>query len=121
MENAFHELTNDNAIDFGLLDKETQQSVILNIINNKSHKNILIEKNTFLLTLFDTNNKEDLIKKNKKIIQSYFTNNRYKTRLLHIYKKVLSVETTHEINKLSILRSFFNLNKFSLLKWEFYA
>ena len=121
MEKAFHELTMDNAIDFGLLDKETQQSIIQKIIKSKLNKDMLLEKNPFILSLFDTNNKEDLIKKNKKIIQSYFTNDRYRKMLLRIYKKVQAMDVTHEINKQTILRNFFNLNNFSLLKWEFYA
>jgi hypothetical protein len=113
----FSMLTEDNTIDFGLLNERFQKQIISEIITNRAAKQRLISLNKFLADPGKVKNNQALIEHNDLKIRNHYNMDQYRKTLLHIYNHVVDTPVHHRIHKDRLLGSFFDLKHFSLLKW----
>jgi hypothetical protein len=117
VEKAFAGMTTGNQVDFGLLNEAFQKESILKILSHKKYKAAVLELNPFLSCPGRVPGAEALIEKNRVTLRKQFGKSAYKKNLLHTYENILRQPVTHHIDKDVLLKSFFNLAAFSLLKW----
>jgi hypothetical protein len=117
VDEAFDQMTADNCVDFGLLDESFQKETILKILSDKKVKEWMLEMNPFLRRPGLIHDAETLIEKNRDLIQRHYNQSIYREELMNIYQIVNGRAVEQRIDKNALLRSFFNLNNFSLLKW----
>ncbi|MCF8067428.1 MAG: hypothetical protein K9L30_02460 [Desulfobacterales bacterium] len=120
VDDAFEKLTQNETIDFGLLDESFQKKVISSLLSDKSLINSLIDLNPFLAEPGNVVDKESLIENNRKAIQKNYVDGSMKEKLLRIYRTVKTTPVHHAIKKDILFKRFLNLEKFSLLKWGEY-
>jgi hypothetical protein len=82
---------------------------------------VLIDLNPFLMTPGKVSNPKDLIQNNLLAIINNYNQAIYTQALRSIYKKVLTVNVSHCIDKNILFSEFLNLENFSLLKWSPYV
>lgn len=116
----FKKITENECIDFGLLDESFQKNVISVVLNCDSKKERLVELNPKILIPEDLSDKNELIKNNMNVLTEKYSKAVYRKRLIDIYSKVAKNKVSHEIDKKILLSGFFNLEEFSLLKWGKY-
>ena len=121
MPTTFKDMTTDGHIDFGLLDESFQKEIIIELCSKNNRRAELIELNPFLSEPGRVRSKENLITKNQAVILNRFNRARYRDRLLDVYEIVKKRPVEHEIDKKVLLKSFFDLRNFSMLKWSQYA
>jgi hypothetical protein len=114
---AFNGMTAGNCVDFGLLDESFQKEIIVKILSSNKYKDVILEMNPFLSHPGRVPDVGTLAEKNREVIKNRFSNSAYKDNLLNVYETVCRQPVAHHINKNVLLKSFFNLNNFSLLKW----
>ncbi|MBW1940572.1 MAG: hypothetical protein JRI28_04235 [Deltaproteobacteria bacterium] len=117
MEKFFKKATENDTIDFGLLDEAFQKQIISRVLSSKKDAERLISLNPFLLHFNDVIDKYDLIENNMKAVQSSYNKAAYKKNLMEIYSKVVNHSVKQRIDKKALLLQFLNPEKFSLLKW----
>lgn len=118
IQNAFDKLLADATLDFGFLDEEFQKRVIDAVLKDGADE--ILRLNPKLNDALQLMNKNYLIARNKAAVKNFYNEENYGSVLMDIYRKVKSVETSHEINKKTLLKNFFNLEEFRLLKWGEY-
>lgn len=121
IEKGFSAITNNNNIDFGLLDESFQKQIISCVLSDKKNANRLRSLNPYLSHIGEIKNKEDLIQNNMKAVLSNYNNAIYKKKLFEIYSNVCKNPVRQRIDKKILLSEFLNLQKFSLLKWGDYV
>lgn len=117
MEKFFKKATENDTIDFGLLDEAFQKQIISRVLSSKKDAERLISINPFLLHFNDMPDKDDLIENNMKAVQNSYNKAAYKKSLREIYSKVVKYSVNQRIDKKALLLQFLNPEKFSLLKW----
>jgi len=118
---AFKKITQNNLIDFGLLDEAFQKQILSGVLSNKSNADRLIRLNPYLQFPGHVSNRQDLIENNRKAVRNNYNMTVYKQNLIKIYGHVMKTSIKHKINKHILLSYFINPEKFSLLKWSDYA
>lgn len=118
---AFDRLTENSTIDFGMLDEKSQRQVLARLVAAPSTKNELIRTNPWLANAGGLTTAAGVIQSNRKAVLDHFGMDRYRDRLLRIYNRVVNHPVRQRIDKEILLRSFFRLDNFSLLKWAAYA
>ncbi|MBC8199337.1 MAG: hypothetical protein H8E80_04735 [Desulfobacteraceae bacterium] len=121
IEKGFSAITNNNNIDFGLLDESFQKQIISCVLSDKKNANRLLSLNPYLSYIGEIKNKEDLIQNNMKAVLGNYNNRIYKKKLFEIYSNVCKNPVRQRIDKKILLSEFLNLQKFSLLKWGNYV
>lgn len=121
IEKGFSAITNNNNIDFGLLNESFQKQIISCVLSDKKNANRLRSLNPYLSHIGEIKNKEDLIQNNMKAVLSNYNNRIYKKKLFEIYSNVCKNPVRQRIDKKILLSEFLNLQKFSLLKWGNYV
>ena len=61
-----------------------------------------------------------LVASNRQAVMQHYGSHRYRQRLMSIYGRVASHRVTHRIDKRILFDAFFDLVRFSLLRWEPY-
>ncbi len=120
IEKSFETITENENIDFGLLDETFQKQIISRVLSSKKDADRLIRRNPYLSNPGYVLNKEGLIQNNEKAVLNNYNKNIYKKKLLEIYARVVKDSVCHSIDKTLLLSEFFNLKQFSLLKWSEY-
>jgi len=110
-------LTKNNLIDFGMLDEEAQQQVILSLIKDKKKKAIVMDLNPWLQKMGVLAEKYEIIEKNRARVLEIYGQEKYRQNLLSIYNSVMNVDVSHSINKLALVKAFFNPKTFYPLRW----
>jgi hypothetical protein len=118
---AFDAITKDGTIDFGLLDESSQKKVILQLVSPKNNREKLIRLNPFLSDPGTIPDKNALISENQAVIRQHYNPALYRQRLGEVYHRVNSTAVEHRIDRTVLISEFFNLEKFSLLKWGTYG
>ncbi len=118
---AFEKTTADETIDFGLLNEAFQKQIISRVLSDTDNRAVLIDLNPFLMSPGNVSNPKDLIQNNMQAIFNNYNQAIYTQALRSIYKKVLTVNVSHRIDKNILFSEFFNLENFSLLKWSPYV
>ena len=123
IQRTFASLTTGGTIDFGLLNEEFQKQVIGRLLtqNTHTHINQLLSLNPFLAEIGRTANEKDLIENNRKAVARSYGMSQYRRKLLAIYGHVDKTRIRQRIDKKKLLAEFFDLSKFSLLKWSDYG
>ncbi|MCP4104953.1 MAG: glycosyltransferase family 4 protein [Desulfobacteraceae bacterium] len=120
VKQSFEALTKDGLIDFGLLDEGFQKQVISQIISDKKSADMLAGLNPCLVDPGKVQDKAALIENNMNIVMSHYNKAMYRQNLMDIYKCVVRDSVCQRIDKNILLDRFFDLEKFSLLKWSQY-
>jgi len=118
---SFNFATQNGVIDFGLLDESFQKQVISHTLSRRQATDTLIRLNPFLSFLGNASDKAVLTESNRKAVTSHYNQEAYRELLLDIYSKVVRHPVRQRIDKKRLLDRFFDLNRFSLLKWGNYA
>jgi glycosyltransferase involved in cell wall biosynthesis len=121
IKNAFEKTTDNDIIDFGLLDESFQKTIISKVLSDSANRDALIHLNPCLSNPGDVSNKDALIQNNLKAVKSRYNQTRYRKNLLDIYTRVIRDNVHQKIDKKILLSEFFTLDNFSLLKWSSYA
>jgi len=119
IDRFYEKITENELVDFGLLDENFQKKIIMRIITDRHDVMELKRINPFLLDL-DPKVPESIISNNRNVVLESYGNDIYRKALLKIYKEVTCNNVTHKIDKKKLLFSFLNPQGFSLLKWEPY-
>jgi hypothetical protein len=61
-----------------------------------------------------------MIEHNRRSVLEQYSLDQYRTRLLDMYERVAGHAVSHRIDKMALLDAFFDLDRFSLLKWGRY-
>lgn len=120
IKTSFESITTNKCIDFGLLSEEYQKDILTHLIKTPSLKEKIITLNPVLKIVSSNYNPTAIIKTNKNLVITHYTETTYRNKLITIYKKVVQSDVSQVVDKKTLLRAFFNLNNFSLLKWESY-
>jgi len=118
---AFERLTEKSTIDFGMLEEASQRQILSRLIAEPSAKKDLIRTHPRLSEANQTAAAKTVIRTNRRAILDHYGMDRYRSRLLRIYDRVVNQPVRQCIDKKVLLRSFFKLENFSLLKWAAYA
>ena len=118
---AFEKTIADETIDFGLLNEAFQKQIISRVLSDPYNRTVLIDLNPFLMTPGNVSNPKDLIQNNLLAIFNNYNQAIYTQALRSIYKKVVTVNVSHRIDKNILFSKFLNLENFSLLKWSPYV
>ncbi len=119
--NSFAKITQNDNIDFGLLDEAFQKQIISRALSGKKNKEMLINLNPYLTNPADIPDKDKLIQNNMNVVLKNYNKAIYKEKLINIYSSVAQTKVRHNIDKKILLAKFFNLEEFSLLKWGDYV
>lgn len=117
IDSAFERMTRGNTIDFGLLNESMQQEMIQTLLENRQYRMSILALNPYLERPGWVPDAETRVDQNRRLIQRRFGRAIYKERLLQTYRAVCRHNVSHHIDKKVLLASFFNLDRFSLLKW----
>jgi hypothetical protein len=114
---SFEAITQNDCIDFGLLNEGFQKQIIARLLSGKDSAERLRQMNPFLSQPGEVPHKTELIKMNKQAVLNNYNRDSYRRRLLEIYDSVSRHRIRQRIDKTILLSEFLNLNEFSLLKW----
>ena len=114
---AFEKITENDTVDFGLLDETFQKKIISMVQSHQSNRDRLISLNPFLLDPGNVSDKEALIQNNNNAVLFHYNKTRYRENLVDIYSRAIKDNVCHKIDKKVLLSKFLNLEDFSLLKW----
>lgn len=118
---GFHRATRGGVIDFGMLNETCQRRVLARLVTQASSRDELVGLNPRLAHADDVTDASTLIARNRKAIRQHHSSNRYRQQLLEVYGQVNAVPVRQRIDKGSLIESFFDLDRFALLKWEAYG
>jgi hypothetical protein len=120
VQNAYKALTAKGTIDFGLLDETLQKKVIRLLMSNDTHRKHLLLLNPALSRIGRLSDAEAVIRSNRQAVLDNYSIAQYRQTLLGVYRRVATKSVRQRIDKRKLLADFFDLNKFSLLKWGDY-
>ncbi len=117
IERLFEQITENDQVDFGLLDEMFQQEIIFRLYTKKPACMQLIDINPFLSNPGQVVNCSRLIDTNNQTIRNCYSKTASKKRLMGIYSHVATRPITQCIDKKSLLNAFLSQSRFRLLKW----
>jgi len=118
IENGFEWIIKNDRIDFKYLSEDFQSEAILKIMSSQRLKNKTLEYNPWIAKLQNFTPDPEIIEHNNRIVRNYYGDRDYKKRLLRIYEKVRDVAVEQRIDKKVVLKEFFDLKNFSMLRWK---
>ena len=121
IQSAYRIITAEGTIDFGLLDEAFQKRVIRLLLSDNANRKQLSLLNPTLSTIGKVSNAKDVITSNRQAVLRNYSMALYRQKLLSTYRCVAATTVRQRIDKKKLLAEFFDLNKFSLLKWGDYA
>lgn len=121
IRDAFDQTTASDALDFGLLDEQMQQQVLIRLIHCQSSAEQLQSLNPFLSNPGMVPDAQSLISDNKARVLCHYSPTAYRDGLLETYSDVIKSRVTQHIDRQRLLSHFFTPHRFSLLKWSAYA
>ncbi len=120
IQSAYDKITAKGTIDFGLLDEPFQKKVIGLLLAENNNRKQLLLLNPPLARVGEVRNAKELITSNRQAVLRSYNMALYRQKLLRTYRYVAATAVRQRIDKKKLLAEFFNLNKFSLLKWGDY-
>lgn len=117
---AFAKASQNDSIDFGLLDETLQKTIISRALSRQRNRHSLIRLNPHLLKLGDVPDQDQLIQKNMKAVLQHYNMAIYRETLADIYQKVLKRSVVQRIDKHRLLSQFFKPETMSMLNWSEY-
>jgi hypothetical protein len=120
IQTAYDSITAEGTIDFGLLDEVFQKKVIRILLSDTAALKQMSLLNPPLARIGKVPNAKAVIKSNRDAVLRNYSLARYRKKLLRTYAHAAATAVRQQIDKKKLLAEFFDLNKFSLLKWGDY-
>lgn len=117
---AFHRLTRGDMLDFGVLSEKFQRQVLDRLIADPSTMSELASLNPWLSHPGAVSDPSAIIENNRRAVEQHYGTQQYCNRLLAIYDRIVNHPVCHRIDKGALRDAFFDLDRFSLLKWGAY-
>ncbi len=117
VRSAYNAITKDEMIDFGLLAETFQKQVLRHLLSKKAHVQKLLTLNPLLSNIGSAAAQKDIIESNHDAVARNYNMPQYRQNLLNLYAQVVATAIQQRIDKKKLLDGFFDLRKFSLLKW----
>ena len=114
---AYEAITAGGMLDFGLLAEPYQRQVLHYLMSNKTQLQNLLNCNPLLANIRNGTHQQHRIEANRKAILRSYNTDRYRRTLLDLYARVATTPVKQRIDKMKLLAAFFDLKRFSLLKW----
>ncbi len=114
---AFREITEAGQVDFGILDEGFQETVLLQLLSSPENARQLEKMNPHLHSCRISPPDSTVLYANREAVLAYYGKSAYRKRLLDAYNTVMEKPVFHSVRKDVLLSRFFNLKRFSLLKW----
>jgi len=102
----FQSLLINDTLDFAFLSEELQKQVILQILEKKKNKKIMLDLNLFLENINDFDGSDSIIERNRRVVGEQYSMQKNRARLLDIYQRVVHTKVGHAIDNKSLLRAF---------------
>ncbi|BBO87372.1 glycosyltransferase family 4 protein [Desulfosarcina ovata] len=115
---AYDWLTVRGQVDFGILNEPFQRQVLEKVLHDPSCKRTLRSLNPWLAAIGVPSNPAAIITHNRRAVARHYAIHACGERLMEIYRLVVSKPVCHRIDKTALLSAFFDLERFSLLKWN---
>ena len=113
-------LTGGGVIDFGVLNERFQRQIILYLLSRPEAKAQLAIRNPQLIFPVPEEGVGKIIENNRRVVTAHYGMEMYGEQLLSIYKKVVHRPVRQRVDKQILVNAFFDLDRFSLLKWGAY-
>ncbi len=117
IQNAFNAITKGGMIDFGLLSETFQKQILQHLLSKQAYIEELLTLNPQLLNISSATAQKEIIESNRNAVVGNYHPSQYRQHLLNLYAQVASTDVRQRIDKQKLLAEFFDLNRFSLLKW----
>jgi hypothetical protein len=117
IQDAYSAITGGGMIDFGLLGEKFQKQVLQHLLSERAYMQKLLTANPLLSNFGSTTAYKDIIESNRNAVADNYHMAQYRENLLKLYAQVVATSVRHRIDKRKLLAAFFDLNRFSLLKW----
>jgi hypothetical protein len=114
---AYEVITEGGLIDFGLLAELYQKQVLRFLMSNKTHRQKLLIRNPLLAEISNRTDQQNRIEANRNAIVRNYNMDQYRQTLLDLYARVATTPVKQRVNQKKLLAEFFDLKRFSLLKW----
>ena len=121
IKSAYDTITAGGTIDFGLLDETFQKKVIRLLLSEDVNRKRMSLLNLPLSRIGKVPNAKEVIKSNRKAVLRNYSLELYRRKLLSTYEQTAMTVVKQRIDKKKLLTEFFDLKRFSLLKWGDYA
>ena len=118
---ALARLMQSERIDFGLLSEKLQRQVVARVMEEPAARKTLVVMNPWLDNVGAAIGRSATIEHNRQAVLTHYGLGKYRTRLLTIYDLVMRTRVCHRIDKAVVVETFFDLDRFPLLKWGAYA
>ncbi len=118
---AFGKVSQNNVIDFGLLNEAFQKIIISHVLSDSTKQKQLISLNPYLSNPGHISNDEALLQNNKDAVLNNYNITVSKEKLLDIYSNVAKYSVLQSIDKDVLCAKFFIPETFSMLKWGDYV
>ncbi len=113
-------LSCQGVVDFGLLSERYQRQVLSHVLSQPGAKAHLASLNPLISFLPPGDDAPEMLENNRRSVVAHFGMEKYRERLLSIYERVVHQPVHQRLNKQVLLDAFFDLERFSLLKWGAY-
>ena len=115
---ALAKMTREGSIDFSILDERFQRQVLETLLRKRRHRNVLRQINPFLGAPATWLASASDIEQNRQLIARHYAVDGYRERLMDVYNQVKQRPIRQRIDKDALFASFFQLDRFSLLRWQ---
>jgi len=115
---GWHQITSTDHIDFGLLDEGYQHQIVCKVIQEKSARDQLCDKNPALQPWDDSSIFQTMIHSNREAVLDHYSSQQYSENLMRVYDQVVRRDVEHEVEKKTVGMRFLVPDAFSLLKWR---
>ena len=117
IQSAYDAITEGGMVDFGLLAESHQKQVLRHLLSKKAHARKLLTLNPLLSKIGGVSAQQDLIESNCHAVVRSYGMAQYRQNLLNLYEQMLATAIQQQIDKKKLAAKFFDLSRFSLLKW----
>jgi glycosyltransferase involved in cell wall biosynthesis len=113
-------IARDGVIDFGLLNERYQRQVLSHLLSDAGAKKHLASLNPRIIFPSQEDDMSEMIENNRSVVTAHYGMEKYREQLLSIYERVVHQPVHQRVDKQVLLDAFFDLDRFSLIKWGAY-
>ena len=113
-------LARDGLMDFGLLNERCQRQVLSHLLSDPGAKKHLASLNPRILFPGPENDMSEVLENNRSVVTAHYGEKNCREQLLAVYERVIHQPVHQRLDKQVLLDAFFDLERFSLLKWGAY-
>ncbi len=113
-------LARRGVVDFGLLNERYQRQVLSHMLLNPEAKRHLKYLNPRLSFSPQEDEVSKILENNRRAVAAHYGVETYREKLFSIYERVVHQPVHQHVDKQVLLDAFFDLDRFSLLKWGEY-